>query len=101
MMKLASGFAALAAASECGPTVLIDGPAGFFPSESRASYMTYTEVDYADHFDITYASTFKVLNNFDAKEQYVLTMCNHEAPDTATVDAAAALPEGFTRKHFT
>jgi hypothetical protein len=98
MMKFALGFAALAAASECGPTVVKDGQ---FPAESRAGYKTYIEVDYADHFDITYASTFKVLNNIPAKEQYVLTMCNNDAPDTATVDATAALPEGFTRKSFT
>merc|ERR1719247_932699 len=97
MMKFASGFAALAAASECGPTVVIDG---YFPAESRASYHTYTEVSYADHFDITYADTFKVLNNFAAKEQYVLTMCNNEAPKAEAVDAVAPLKEGFTRKSF-
>merc|ERR1719174_2945900 len=98
MMKFLSGFAALAAAGECGPTVVKDGQ---FPPESRADYKTYTQVDYADHFDIIYASTFKVLNNVPAKEQYVLTMCSNEAPDAAAIDKAAALPEGFTRKSFT
>jgi iron complex transport system substrate-binding protein len=98
MMKFLSGFAALAAAGECGPTVVKDGQ---FPPESRADYKTYTQVDYADHFDIIYASTFKVLNNVPAKEQYVLTMCGNDAPDNATIDKAAALPEGFTRKSFT
>merc|ERR1719201_2443740 len=97
-MKFASGFAALAAATECGPTVVVDG---YFPAESRASYQTYSTVDYADHFEIAYGSTFKVLTNTEAKEQYVLTMCNNAAPDSAAVNATAALPAGFARKHFT
>merc|ERR1719321_1584054 len=102
MMKFASGFALAAATShsavnECGPTVVVDG---YFPAESRATYTTYTEVAYADYFKIDYADTFKVLTNIPAKEQYVLTMCNNDAPDTATVDAVAELPEDFTRKNF-
>merc|ERR1719379_3394317 len=95
-MKVA-WISALAAASECGPAVVTDGQ---FPVESRAVYKTYTEVDYADHFDIAYGSTFKVLNNFPAKEQYVLIMCENEAPDDEAVNEVAPLPEGFVRKSF-
>lgn len=98
-MQFASWFGVLVAASECGPEIVKDGN---FPLESRAVYKTYTEVDYADHFDITYASTFKVLNNFVAKEQYVLTMCNSDMPTASAVDKVAPLPEAdFVRKNFT
>jgi iron complex transport system substrate-binding protein len=100
MMKFASGIAALVAATECGPEVVKDG---HFPTESRAMYKTYTTVDYADLFEITYSEdNFKVLNNVKAKEQYVLTMCKSEAPTDDAVDKVAALPSDYTaRKHFT
>jgi len=98
-MKLASCFAALVTANECGQgrTVVRDG---HFPVEFQATQKTYT-VDHAIHFDITYGTNFKVLNNDLAKEQYVLTMCNSEAPKDAEVDALAPLGADFTRKHFT
>ena len=72
----------------------------YFPTDFRSSGKEYS-VNLAIHFDITYGTNFKVLNNNLAKEQYVLTMCNSATPKDATVDATAPLQDGFVRKHFT
>jgi hypothetical protein len=98
-MKFTLSFAALVSANECGPEVLTDGHV-HFPSEFQTTHKTYS-VDHAIHFDITYGSNFKVMNNDLAQEQYVLTMCNSATPKETEVDAVAPLAEGFTRKHFT
>jgi hypothetical protein len=66
----------------------------------------------SNHFDIVYGTNFKVVTNFYAGEQYVLTHCGTTAPTAAEVDALAPLPEkskggamtpdsGFVRKSFT
>merc|ERR1719482_1282533 len=97
-MKFALYFAALVTANECGPKLVTDG--AHFPTEFQAKEEAYT-VDFAIHFDITYGSNFKVLNNVLAEEQYVLTMCDSETPKEAAIDAIAPLATGFTRKYFT
>jgi hypothetical protein len=98
MMKFASLVALFVSASECGNQVA-DGEA-LFPTEARTLQKTYS-VDYAMQYDITYGSNFKVLNNFPAAEQYVLTMCDTEKPTDDKVDAVSPLQTDFTRKHFT
>ena len=72
----------------------------YFPTDFRSAGKEYS-VNLAIHFDITYGTNFKVLNNNLAKEQYVLTMCNSATPKDATVDATAPLKDGFVRKYFT
>ena len=66
-MKFASSVALFVSANECGNKVADGGD--LFPTESRTLQKTYS-VDYAMHYDITYGSNFKVLNNFLAAEQY-------------------------------
>ena len=95
----------LALAAECGPTVVTDG---YFPEDYR---VTLTQEIKSKHFDIVYGKNFKVVTNFYAREQYVLTHCGSEAPTDAEVNAVATLPEesaggtgatgAFVRKSFT
>jgi hypothetical protein len=99
MMKFASLFALLVSATECGPKVM-EGDDSHFPTAFRSLQKSYS-VDFAMQYDITYGSNFKVLNNFAAAEQYVLTMCDSEKPKDEAVDAVSPLQTDFTRKHFT
>ena len=95
----------LALAAECGPTVVTDG---YFPEDYR---VTLTQEIKSKHFDIVYGKNFKVVTNFHAREQYVLTHCGSTAPTDAEVNAVATLPEesaggtgatgAFVRKSFT
>ena len=72
----------LALAAECGPTVVTDG---YFPEDYR---VTLTQEIKSKHFDIVYGKNFKVVTNFHAREQYVLTHCGSTAPTDAEVPEA-------------
>jgi hypothetical protein len=55
----------------------------------------------ANNIDIKYATSFKVVTENYAKEQYVLVQCGADQPSAASINAVKALPAGFTRKFFT
>ena len=88
----------LAFAAECGPRDKTLVTEGYFPDELGIELVDSTrrlklsaEIK-SEHFDIVYGTNFKVVTNFYAREQYVLTHCGSKAPTDAEVNAVATLP---------
>jgi hypothetical protein len=92
---------------ECADSSVTDASTSFFDASlqfgtlpSAATVQAETDMTIARLTTIKYGTNFKVVTENFAKEQYVLTQCGTTQPTDQEVEALAALPVNFTRKHF-